>query len=471
MRQSIAIIGSGLGGCYLAEGLIEHFNVTMIDISNQQPLLRDRLFDVARPAVTYPNIESGFGGTSKVWHNALMEIEESIFDRRWPFSKEVIIPYYEQAYLALAGIARVEILKYANSLRDSLIELGLPAQLLSQSMFIPRLRINAWNALGLQEKVKRIEGETTELICNELGKIIEIKILKSDGGYEYLSADYFVLAAGGLGTPLLLQKLAKSYPFLGIKHAGLNYEDHPMAFIGEIELKCPLYKLWNFPIRAGSGKANIRIPLSLHFNQLNISFQMRPAHHWRLSKPREKIISVLNDLRNFPLKINNYWRLLSQMDDLFEILSFKFGLRFPTRKYSILIVAEQPPSSNCSVWRDSDCKSKIFRQWDIDTIYISNLKDAITVFLSTISALTNNVTIFDEWDDNIFSSSHHSGTARMSKNPEEGVCDENGKVYGVTNLFICDGSLIPGSGFVNTGLTIVALAKRMRDYFLKVVLR
>jgi choline dehydrogenase-like flavoprotein len=52
----------------------------------------------------------------------------------------------------------------------------------------------------------------------------------------------------------------------------------------------------------------------------------------------------------------------------------------------------------------------------------------------------------------------------MSASDSDGVCDENGMVYGLENLYVCDGSLIPGSGYANTGLTIAALALRMADF-------
>lgn len=90
MNKKVVIIGAGLGGCYLAAGLVEQFDVTMIELSDQLPLLRDRVVDVVRPAVTYPHIESGFGGTTKAWHNALMEIDAPVFDKNGHFQKRCL---------------------------------------------------------------------------------------------------------------------------------------------------------------------------------------------------------------------------------------------------------------------------------------------------------------------------------------------------------------------------------------------
>lgn len=464
MKPHVVIVGTGLGGCYLATGLVEYFDVTMVELTGELPLLRDRLTDVAHPAVTYPSIESGFGGSTRAWHNALMEIEACIFEKRWPFPKATLAPYYSKAFQALSGTTQDEIYKRADELRKKLEEMGFPRSLLSQAMFIPKFRVNAWESLQLKDRVKSVEGEVTELVQDETGRIVKIKLRKKGSACEFVYADYFVLAAGGLGSPLLLQKLAAAADLPGLRHAGLHYEDHPVAFVGEVELDKPLYKLWDFPVRTKAGNANVRIPLSFSHKNLNVSFQLRPAHHLKLSKPREKIISVINDLRNFPYKPINYWRLLTKIDDVVDILSFKFGLRIPTKNYSILMIAEQPPSPHCAVWKH-DKSNNINRRWEIDEPYISVLKEAIKELLQSIKPLTKKVIIFERWPNAIYSSSHHSGTARLSISHDDGVCNINGRVHGVSNLFVCDGSLIPASGFVNTGLTIVALAMRMTDYF------
>ncbi len=56
---------------------------------------------------------------------------------------------------------------------------------------------------------------------------------------------------------------------------------------------------------------------------------------------------------------------------------------------------------------------------------------------------------------------HHSGTTRMSIDPELGVVDPTGRVHGIENLYVCGASLFPRAGFANPTLTIVALALRL----------
>jgi choline dehydrogenase-like flavoprotein len=61
---------------------------------------------------------------------------------------------------------------------------------------------------------------------------------------------------------------------------------------------------------------------------------------------------------------------------------------------------------------------------------------------------------------------HPLGTARMAKDPKNGVLDATGRVHGTTGLHVCDGSAVPGALGVNPQLTIMALATRLADRLL-----
>src|SRR6478609_7115149 len=55
---------------------------------------------------------------------------------------------------------------------------------------------------------------------------------------------------------------------------------------------------------------------------------------------------------------------------------------------------------------------------------------------------------------------HLVGGARMATRPADGVVDADHRVFGVPNLFIVDGSVLPTQGAANPALTIMALAAR-----------
>lgn len=70
----------------------------------------------------------------------------------------------------------------------------------------------------------------------------------------------------------------------------------------------------------------------------------------------------------------------------------------------------------------------------------------------------------DEWPRSVLGACHQMGTTRMHDDPRRGVVDRNGRVHGLSNLFIAGSSVFPTGGYANPTLTIVALAVRLADH-------
>ena len=60
-------------------------------------------------------------------------------------------------------------------------------------------------------------------------------------------------------------------------------------------------------------------------------------------------------------------------------------------------------------------------------------------------------------------SAHLVGGCRMGTDPAESVIDSNHRVWGVRNLFVADGSVMPTQGAANPALTIMALSSRLAE--------
>jgi cholesterol oxidase len=60
---------------------------------------------------------------------------------------------------------------------------------------------------------------------------------------------------------------------------------------------------------------------------------------------------------------------------------------------------------------------------------------------------------------NVPTTAHILGGAAMATSPAEGVIDARSRVFGYDNLYVIDGSMIPGNLGVNPSLTITALAE------------
>jgi choline dehydrogenase-like flavoprotein len=56
---------------------------------------------------------------------------------------------------------------------------------------------------------------------------------------------------------------------------------------------------------------------------------------------------------------------------------------------------------------------------------------------------------------------HLVGGCRMGSDPESSVVDSHQRAWGIPNLLVCDGSVLPTQGSANPALTIMALASRL----------
>ena len=64
----------------------------------------------------------------------------------------------------------------------------------------------------------------------------------------------------------------------------------------------------------------------------------------------------------------------------------------------------------------------------------------------------------------IDNSAHACGTLRAGDDPTLSVVDRDGKVHGMANLYVADGSVMPRSGRVNPALTIYAWGLKLGDH-------
>jgi nucleoside-diphosphate-sugar epimerase len=458
-RTRIVIIGAGLGGCISAYALGPHHDVTVIEMGRSTYDLERRIVDDGWPACGSPHVGSGLGGGTALWHNALIEIEDEIFKAHWPFLKSELAPWYDAAYPLLCGVRRSAFADAAETMLQEHKKLGLAADLF-QWQYVAASRRNLWNSLGLAGRVRLVNGEALEFTTE--GAKIKSVTVRTGKDEQQIDGDYFLFAGGGFGTPILLQKLAGKVAAPGLKNAGRYYEDHAIGFIGQVKIARPFYRLWNYPAPGGC----LRQFSVVRCDGLHFGFQLRPAA-LRLREDRAaRIGSVITKLRNQMWNPINWLRLLVHWDDILDIFSMKFGIRVPTSHYSVFIQAGQPLSDQLGVYgatdQDGD-SSTIHRNWMLTPEFFATVRSAMDRFIEQIHPIARSFVLLPDWPKALATGAHHSGAARMSSDPAQGVCDASGQIHGLENAYIADGSVIPCSGMANTGLTIAALALRLSD--------
>jgi hypothetical protein len=204
----------------------------------------------------------------------------------------------------------------------------------------------------------------------------------------------------------------------------------------------------------------------------NHCFYIRPSFVRGIDDKSEKIKLSLLTLKDRQRNLRDFWSVLSHWNVAMQIITYKYALNTSYRYSDLFFVTEQIPNPNSRVSL-SDRKDKFgypiarinwqLSQYDFDCMFkwyniIKNeaFRDSGCNFTHSIEDL--------QWKNIFSSAAHHVGTARMSDSYKSGVVDANLRVFGTQNLFVCDGSVFPTSGNVNSGLTIACLACKLADH-------
>jgi choline dehydrogenase-like flavoprotein len=96
-------------------------------------------------------------------------------------------------------------------------------------------------------------------------------------------------------------------------------------------------------------------------------------------------------------------------------------------------------------------------QWFVDTRIGQIRAEVGTIFAKMGATLTADPS--QSWR-----ADHAGSTCRMSIDPADGVVDGDLKVHGTENLYVCSNAVFPNIGAVNPTLTVTALALRLADH-------
>jgi choline dehydrogenase-like flavoprotein len=452
-RQRIAIIGAGLCGALLSALLRDRFDVHVIERrKSKRPVFDD--IDCAGGEVNSSiNRAQGLGGTTNYWHNALIEMTPADL-RKAGISAPALAPYYAQAWKFFLSDDEWRECHRVEDINRQVVENGSRAGV--GHMVLPRHRLNMWQRAHAQHPGARIQityGTATEIV-EGIGDAPGHVVVATGNGIIRVEADYFLICAGGLATPVLLSRsIGEESGFCS------GYHDHPMAYVGKVRLRPDS---WLKQVSCTTtGSAEVRAGLVYESGGVKSVIYLRPALDLDLRSISGAARFILSDLRNNPLSPRKILALLANLEAVREAILFKTKSGFRGDYYSILLLGEQDAIASRGIAVTRHQKPTL--NWHVTAAERDAYHAGLASFLEDFSAeiTETNQVAPEKWE--FRTAAHHSGAAaRFLTQPGE----LNLEFFSVKELrrsFVCDGSLLRAGGIANSGLTLVALSHRLAD--------
>lgn len=501
LECEFCVIGTGMGGATVARKLAASRRDVLlveaggIDGKNDNAAINAK--EEGRPFGLTVSRSIALGGTSCRWHGICAPLDEVDFEQRswiagsgWPMTRADLMPHYLEAAAALniPGNAYFDSDQLGAELRTRLNDIEFDSSVLRPKLFQYRKPPQRWQesllAMAKQGQLRCLfHAAALELKTDESGERVDELIVGAGQGTAVVRAKVFIVCAGALETPrLLLNSRQGDKDGLGNSYdlVGRYLSDHPMGHFCKLKFhrptSAPLYSSLTLPDQAHLMTGLMVAPEQQRRHALaNHYVWFRPA----VTAERindELLLSFLAVRNVLDLRPRQIAALLTNRDLLYRIAVHRFGLSPKYRYGDLVFMTEQLPNPNSRVRLSGKVRdgynypvSQI--EWDLMEEDFRGF-EAYTKVLFEQGLRSKKYTLgrvdeAGEWRRTVNSAAHHLGTARMAASPRHGVVDRNQKVFGVSNLFVGDGSVFPTVGAVNPSLTIVALGLRLGDHLLR----
>jgi hypothetical protein len=449
-KPRVAIVGAGLCGSVLAARLRNAFDVTVVEQARTPRPLRDDVDCAGGGVTTTINRGAGLGGTTKYWHNALIELAPDEL-RGCGIDSATFAAYYRRALSLFLSDAQVET---CDAIRNASAAEGVVGR--TAHMVVPQARANVWELADKAwhgDPVSVVYGRALRAAVGANGAVSHL-IVETPSGMIDVAADHFIFSAGGLATPVLLAASFRS----GETLCG-GYHDHPMAYVAKIRLR-PGSALKRVSC-VETGPASVRTGFVYEAAGLQAVFYLRPALNLNTASIMGEARYILSDLRNDPFSPRKLMALVRNVEALREAVMFKARAGFLGDYYSLLMFGEQEPLDSRGV-RCTPGKVPALN-WHVTDTEHAAYQDCLQQFLVEQAAelVDHNVIPGSQWQYR--TGAHHSGASR------DFTAERSTNVLGffaandASNLSICDGSILRRGGIANSGLTLVALSHQLAD--------
>lgn len=489
----VAVIGSGAGGGTLANELAQKgidvvcfeagSRLSFTEIFNDPPVMNEKLgwHDKRYGAPTW--LCKTVEGTTMRWSAAAHRLQAHEFIPRstyglldnssfidWPIRLEDLAPYYDKAELKMgvSGSHSIPVSAETNNykvLKEGAKRLGYQEYTSGHMAINPVYRDgrpacrqiafcnegcaigSKWSTLYTEipkaELTGRFELRPESMVIyithDNSGKVTGVIYADNEGVLHRQKARAICVAGNTIETTrLLLNSQSNLYPD-GLANSSGHVGKHYMRHVGEIYV----YGIMPGPVNFHRGARITGAIFDQQYHQPDRGFSGGYIIEPGGANPPETIAARFNDWgRDVSVFMDNYSHLAG-----------------------MLIIGEDPPQENNKITLHAEDKDQY--GLPIPVLEYNNHPNNIAMSEHAMEqgrAIYSSLGASRIWSGVTAGGCHNMGTARMSTNRDQGVCNKWGQCHDISNLFITDGSLFTSSGAANPTLTIVALAIRQADY-------
>lgn len=531
LETNVCIIGAGPAGITLVREFADRdFQVCLLESGGLefdpevQSLCEGTVIGDPYPEVSSTRLRQ-FGGTSHTWEgqNGYQEygfrclpLDEIDFERRdwlpysgWPFTKSHLDPFYERAQ----KVCQIGPYDYNVEAWEDKRAVRLPFKsdrvTTSMSQYAPRYPFTE----QYREEIQRSQNIKTILYANAIELVTDettqtvtrLRVASAPNRQFWLSAKIFILATGGLENARLLLASNRQQPTgLGNQNdlVGRFFMDRPILscklipYDRKLLEQTALYDIYRTKGMPVMARVQLTEEVMRRERLLNNGAQLFPRP---LDRQREATIalrSLISSLRdrkpiqdwlkhfNVALRGGDYILAAGFWAAVRQLPAWRRGdwsyLPYEKQRFSefeIFYQIEQTPDPNNRVMlgakRDRFGQNQVEIHWRLNEIDIQNAIRVQEIWAEEFYKAGLGELQFarkrEDWKFEKPAMHHHMGTTRMHDDPKQGVVDANGKVHGISNLFVAGSSVFPTSGYANPTLTIIALSLRLADHIKTVV--
>lgn len=499
IEADICIVGAGPAGLTLASELDGGpFRVYVLEAGGEHPDERSRAMSEGE-SVGYRYFplhearERVFGGASYSWEEWMrarpldridFETRDWIPDSGWPLTYDELNPYYERAHSQLdLGPFDYDVDRWSRGGRVRVgrddVEPVLFRYSNTADFTTRRSSIDASANVCVLLRATALEVVPGDLAIDH--------VLATAGNPHRFKVDakIFVVAAGGIEGPRLLL-LSRSRSPRGVGNAadlvGRYFMEHPRVGRGFV---APAAGLGDRPFGAMDQHvvdgSSVRVALaptrSLMEREgiLNGMALLTRSTEAEASEARRSLATIRARLSGERADESVAGHVLSLLAHPFETTRALGTLRpawAGAAGYRVSITVEQAPNetSRVTLGKGVDglgqqVASLDWRLGEVERHTMRVIQQAIDEELRIGNQGTLRGLVGDERPARHLQGEwHQMGTTRMARSPTRGVVDGDGRVHGVTNLFVTGSSVFPTVGYANPTLTIVALALRLAGH-------